>query len=252
MAALRTLNYTFIKKKKQIYQKSTTTPTNKPPTTHSSQHCFDSDIDHMHHRRHHHHHHHHYIDEHSHHSDVHIDEHPPHRHLNNDDVDEIDEKLSEIIETVKHIEIGRVEAAPMSLQRSSVAMQALKEVKFTEPEVLLARVSPSPPAVVPQPTRKVQPPTHFHLSKQHTGMKNRSFNVGAAVSPTDKMEFDQERPESFGLLKINRPIGGLAGLHHTNKLSPHNDVMTSSPIANGEGMTDQGYFDLKFYHNKLW
>lgn len=211
----------------------------------------------MHHRRHHHHHHHHYIDEHGHHSDMHIDE-QPHRHLNNvnDDADEIDEKLSEIIETVKHIEIGRVDAAPMPLQQHpSVAMQTLKEVKFIEPEDLLARVSP-PAAVVPQPTRKVQPPTHFHLSKQHTGMKNRSFNVGAAVSPTDKMEFDQERPESFGLLKINRPIGGLGGVHHINKLSPmanhHNDAMASSPIANGEGMTDQGYFDLKFYHNKLW
>lgn len=185
---------------------------------------------------------------------MHIDEHP---HLNNvnDDVDEIDEKLSEIIETVKHIEIGR--AGPVTLQRPSVAAQSLKEVKFIEPEVLLARVSPSPPAVVPQPIRKVQPPTHFHLSKQHTGMKNRSFNVGAAVSPTDKMEFDQERPESFGLLKINRPIGGLGGVHHhTNKLSPmvnhHIDVLASSPIVTGEGMTDQGYFDLKFYHNKLW
>lgn len=78
-------------------------------------------------------------------------------------------------------------------------------------------------------------------------MKNISFNVGAAVAPTDKMEFDQEEPESFGVVKINRPIG--------SKLSPNvdsTDAQSTVSSVGSEGFTDQGYFDLKFYHNKLW
>lgn len=88
---------------------------------------------------------------------------------------------------------------------------------------------------------------HFPHSKQHTGLKNISFNVGAAVSPTDKMEFDQEEPESFGVLKINRPIGVE---HHAiiDPVGPHTNLSNGST----EGFTDQGYFDLKFHHNRLW
>lgn len=83
-------------------------------------------------------------------------------------------------------------------------------------------------------------------TKQHTGLKNISFNVGAAVTPTDKMEFDQEERESFGVVKINRPIG---------KLSPNvdnSDAHSTVSSVGSEGLTEQGYFDLKFYHNKLW
>ncbi|XP_073843518.1 alpha-tubulin acetylase isoform X1 [Musca autumnalis] len=91
------------------------------------------------------------------------------------------------------------------------------------------------------------PPT-FQLSKQHTGMKNRSYGVGMAVTPTSKMEFDQESREDFGVVKINRPIGKCAlspsGSH------PADDVI--STVSSGEGLTEQGYNDLKFYHNKLW
>lgn len=80
-------------------------------------------------------------------------------------------------------------------------------------------------------------------NKQHTGLKNISSNVGAAVTPSSKMEFDQETPESFGVVKIGRPVG-----KHDN----HDDAVSTISSLNSEGMTDQGYFDLKFYHNKLW
>lgn len=86
----------------------------------------------------------------------------------------------------------------------------------------------------------------FHLSKQHTGMKNRSYGVGMAVTPSPKMEFDQEAREDFGVVKINRPIG-------KQPLSPNANEETMSTVSSGaEGLTDQGYYDLKFYHNKLW
>lgn len=81
-------------------------------------------------------------------------------------------------------------------------------------------------------------------NKQHTGLKNISFNVGAAVTPGNKMEFEQEEPESFGVVKLNRPIG--------KSPNPDSDAMSTISSINSEGITDQGYFDLKFYHNKLW
>lgn len=108
--------------------------------------------------------------------------------------------------------------------------------------------APAMAVVATPPMKKSQPINHhFPHSKQHTGLKNISFNVGAAVSPTDKMEFDQEKPESFGVLKINRPIGME---HHAivDAIGPHTNLSNGST----EGFTDQGYFDLKFHHNRLW
>lgn len=83
----------------------------------------------------------------------------------------------------------------------------------------------------------------FQPNKKHTGLKNISFNVGAAVMPSNKMQFDQEQPESFGIVKIGKPIG---------KLSPNADNTDALSPVNSERLTDQGYMDLKFYHNKLW
>lgn len=83
----------------------------------------------------------------------------------------------------------------------------------------------------------------FMPNKQHTGMKNISSNVGAAVAPNSKMEFDQEHPESFGVVKINRPVG---------RSEHHDDAVSTISSINSEGLTEQGYFDLKFFHNKLW
>lgn len=74
-------------------------------------------------------------------------------------------------------------------------------------------------------------------------MKNVSSNVFAAVAPHGKMEFDQEERESFGVVKLNRPIG---------KVDHNDDNMSTISSIHSEGLTDQGYFDLKFYHNKLW
>lgn len=79
-------------------------------------------------------------------------------------------------------------------------------------------------------------------------MKNISHNVGMAVSPTNKMEFYQEVPESFGLVKITQPIGQQ---QHLNPDTTDDSSQTNSGDAKN-GLTDQGFFDLKFYHNKLW
>lgn len=140
---------------------------------------------------------------------------------------EIEEKLDEMIEHVKNIDLNIEHDIVHEPIRE-------KEVKFEEHVNVKEFVEPI----------HVKKPTHFPLSKQHTGLKNISYNVGAAVSPTDKMEFDQEEPESFGVLKINRPIGRTLQVDNTDAVST---------MSNGsEGLTDQGYFDLKFYHNKLW
>ncbi|XP_050076224.1 alpha-tubulin N-acetyltransferase [Anopheles maculipalpis] len=84
-------------------------------------------------------------------------------------------------------------------------------------------------------------------TKQHTGLKNISFGVGAAVMPSGKMEFDQEENEGFGSVKINRPIGksGTRGSLHDDNESVYSN---GSQPGGGSG----GHFDLKFYHNKLW
>ncbi|XP_037047490.1 alpha-tubulin N-acetyltransferase-like isoform X1 [Bradysia coprophila] len=137
---------------------------------------------------------------------------------------EIEEKLDEMIQNVNNID----------LNIEPVREKEFKEVKFEEQVNVKEFVEPI----------HIKKPNHFPLSKQHTGLKNISYNVGAAVSPTDKMEFDQEEPESFGVLKINRPIGKTLQVDNTDAVST---------LSNGsEGLTDQGYFDLKFYHNKLW
>lgn len=100
----------------------------------------------------------------------------------------------------------------------------------------------------------IQKPPIFQLSKQHTGLKNRSQGVGMAVTPTNIMEFEQAAREDFGVVKINRPPG-----HNAAKLSPTNTKAnlqsvdeTLAGLSSNEGLTDQGYYDLKFYHNKLW
>lgn len=132
--------------------------------------------------------------------------------------------------------IADIESASLSLEPSAssngvAASEASKsrEVKFNDVSI-----------EVEQPSYRKQ---QFKPNKQHTGMKNISSNVGAAVAPNSKMEFDQEHPESFGVVKINRPIG---------RSEQHDDAVSTISSINSEGLTEQGYFDLKFYHNKLW
>jgi len=129
-----------------------------------------------------------------------------------------------------------------------------------EPEVITPP-SPPPKSHTPTPPSVRSPevvesivgdnrrPPAFQLSKQHTGMKNRSFGVGMAVMPSSKMEFDQMEREDFGVVKINRPPGHDV----TSPGQDNSDAMsTASSGGGGGGLTDQGYYDLKFYHNKLW
>lgn len=82
------------------------------------------------------------------------------------------------------------------------------------------------------------------VSKMHTGQKNISSNVFAAVSPGQKMEFDQVKNEGFGSVKINRPIRNPNDKHETDSVMSHD--------SQNSRLTDQGHFDLKYYHNRLW
>lgn len=147
--------------------------------------------------------------------------------------------------------------------------EELSNLQLSEPEAILTpepepeeeeEPEPEPePEQQPEPEPEPEPEEHqadnnnpllrkIKTGKQQTGMKNMSFGVGAAVTPSNKMEFDQEdRRGDFGVVKINRP--------HGKMMSPNNDdaMSTSSKAtAGGDGFTGQGYYDLKFYHNKLW
>ncbi|BFF97902.1 alpha-tubulin N-acetyltransferase 1 [Drosophila madeirensis] len=117
--------------------------------------------------------------------------------------------------------------------------------------------TPTPPSVrSPEVAESIigenRRPAAFQLSKQHTGMKNRSFGVGMAVMPSSKMEFDQEEREDFGVVKINRPPG------HDAHSPGHDNTDAVSTVSSGGGggggghLTNEGYNDLKFYHNRLW
>lgn len=147
--------------------------------------------------------------------------------------------------------------------------EELNHLQLNEPEATLTpepepeeeeEPEPEPePEQEPEPEPEPEPEDHhadnnnpllrkFKTGKQQTGMKNMSFGVGAAVTPSNKMEFDQEDRGDFGVVKINRPPGKMMS-------SPNNDdaMSTSSKAtAGGDGFTGQGYYDLKFYHNKLW
>lgn len=155
-----------------------------------------------------------------------------------DDVDaatEISESKPSNIDYSKSVEdiIADIESAGLSLEASpsngTDNSPKLREVKFDE-SIIDADEQHSY-------RKQVKP------NKQHTGLKNISSNVGAAVSPSNKMEFYQEEPESFGVVKINRPIG---------KIEHQDDAVSTISSINSEGLTEQGYFDLKFFHNKLW
>lgn len=95
-------------------------------------------------------------------------------------------------------------------------------------------------------------PSHHKLTKQHTGLKNISNGVDGAVRPNRKMDFDQEKNEGYGVVKINRPIG------MSTKRNTKEDLLANDMESNHSGSdyaathTAEGYLDLKFYHNPLW
>lgn len=155
----------------------------------------------------------------------------------------IDDKSdTQTIDYSKSVEdiIADIESVDLSLPLSSAADSIEKPMKARE----VTFDESSANAITP--AQSIPSKTWFQPTKQHTGLKNVSSNVGAAVSPSNKMEFDQEQAESFGVVKIGRPIGKFP-THGDNT-----DAMSTISSINSEGKTEQGYFDLKFYHNKLW
>ncbi|XP_055687903.1 alpha-tubulin N-acetyltransferase isoform X2 [Lutzomyia longipalpis] len=165
-----------------------------------------------------------------------------------------EEKLEELIAEVHELELQQSNGAEEGYQEEEAA-DVPEEQQQEEEHVAEEAPAEEQQEELKSPLEEVierpmfQRPTHFQHNKQHTGLKNLSFNVGLAVTPTAKMEFDQENPESFGVVKIGRPIGGVRG-------SPGTDVGdAASVISGGSGGShgsDQGFLDLKFYHNKLW
>lgn len=155
-----------------------------------------------------------------------------------DDVDaeasDADESKTTNIDFSKSVEdiIANIECASLTLENTTNGggdSAKSREVKFNDS--------------IDGPDSELAFRKQIKLNKQHTGLKNNSSNVGAAVTPSNKMEFDQEEPESFGVVKIGRPVG---------KSDQNDDAVSTISSINSEGLTDQGYFDLKFYHNKLW
>ncbi|XP_037934613.1 alpha-tubulin N-acetyltransferase 1 isoform X2 [Teleopsis dalmanni] len=135
-------------------------------------------------------------------------------------------------------------------ETASEIISTIVEEKLEDPiiiQTISATKNPTPSVTGSDPKHDLRKSTTaFQLSKQHTGMKNISSGVGMAVTPTNKMEFDQETREDFGIVKINRPIGKITSPN------PDNIDAISTVSSTGEGLTEQGYYDLKFYHNKLW
>lgn len=162
--------------------------------------------------------------------------------------------MDSVHEELNNLQLSEPEATLTPEENHQTSPKHEPEDVVGEEEIPVEEPEPEPEDVEPEPE-----PEHTQVDnnnpsvrkiktgKQQTGMKNMSFGVGAAVTPTNKMEFDQEDRGDFGVVKINRPPGKI--------MSPNNDdaMSTSSKTtAGGDGFTDQGYYDLKFYHNKLW
>lgn len=150
--------------------------------------------------------------------------------------------------------------------------EVVEEVEQQEHHTLAGGRRSSPPSFLKHlgeelqlddPIKQLQSPNQsFFYSKQHTGLKNLSFNVGAAVMPSASMEFEQDHPESFGTVKINRPARNALPKWEPHKIIgrrkvlrldvPNPEKFMAMASKSAENLTDQGYLDLKFYHNKLW
>lgn len=133
---------------------------------------------------------------------------------------------------------------------------------------------------------------HFQHSKQHTGMKNMSFNVTAAVAPAPttaaaaaattnaaapphvryapaKTFVDAKPPQrqqqqspltngdggnGGGVMPAYRPVANQlcesAQIAEAQRQQQQRQAKAEAVLP--DGVTEQGYFDLKFYHNKLW
>lgn len=162
--------------------------------------------------------------------------------ITHDDDDDEDVKIiePELVEKVKKVVISE-----HNNQIGESNNNSKLEVKDEESPVI-----ESPQLTkIERPTNLELSPPKYRINKMHMGLKNMSTNVGAAVTPNSKMEFYQETPESFGQVKITQPIGVMVKEQHLSNviISP-----TSSQDSDKSHLTDQGFFDLKFFHNKLW
>lgn len=159
-----------------------------------------------------------------------VDDRSEHRSVSDAHGDALDgrEEYPDIVSSMETLNMSRSNSETAAID--DILNGAQKEVKFSN-----ASEHPVHEEIQKQ----------ARYTKQHTGLKNLSFNVGAAVAPTEKMEFDQEERESFGVVKIGRPVGG-------RNADNNSDAQSTVSSVGSEGRTDQGYFDLKFYHNKLW
>lgn len=103
-----------------------------------------------------------------------------------------------------------------------------------------------------------EPPRPFVLSRKNMGIKNCSSQVGLAVNgdASTKIDFDHTDHESHvGYGYEHEKIGSPIDFHEMNgkSLAVAEDDDTSSISARvANTHTDKGYFDLKFYHNRLW
>lgn len=196
--------------------------TNNKIKRNSSTNGSTDELDHFHHQHQPPHHHHH----HQHHDDVEEEPAVENEQQSLPD-DNAKDDYPDIVSSMETLNISRSGSETAAID--DILSSAPKEVKFADEESKIEET-------IKKPSR---------YTKQHTGLKNVSYNVGAAVTPTDKMEFDQEERESFGVVKINRPVGKTSNVDNS-------DAHSTISSVGSEGLTDQGYFDLKFYHNKLW
>lgn len=92
-----------------------------------------------------------------------------------------------------------------------------------------------------------QPPAPFVHNRKNMGIKNLSSQVGAAINgiATPRIEFDQASNDGFD--KIRHPM-----TYPRKSLAVSEDDTHSISSRVAHTHTDQGYFDLKFYHNRLW
>lgn len=101
-------------------------------------------------------------------------------------------------------------------------------------------------------------PRPFVLSRKNMGIKNSSSQVGLCVNgeADTKIDFDHTDHESHvGYGYEHEKIGSPIDFHEMNakSLAVAEDDDTSSISARvANSHTDKGYFDLKFYHNRLW
>lgn len=95
-----------------------------------------------------------------------------------------------------------------------------------------------------QSSFEYNPPPTFKLNKQHTGQKNVShFTLG----DDRKVDYDEASERYGSITKTVRPID-----FHGKSLAVNEDETSSISSKLEHTHTDQGFLDLKFYHNRLW